>query len=190
MVPTGHPDGKRGRSRDWAPTEAEYRALQDAARDGVDRLCLYGLAEGGFRATEFVSILPWWLDGGSVRIPRSDPETGFRSKTARAARDVPLREMSRYAWDLLMEYLEEHGRVDFTRRTLYNRIHRMGERAGLDLYPHALRAYCATVWGHRIDTVPLMDLMGWESSRVAERYIRKSGRRTRQAIRRWRLENL
>lgn len=189
MVPEDLVGGKRGKSRDWAPTDEEYIALQDAARDVRDRTILYVLAEGGFRVSEFVAIRPWWLEDGSVVIPRSDPKTGFRTKTDMSARQIPLKLMSRYAWDLLTDYLDAHGRIDFSRRTALQRVRGMGERAGIYVYPHALRAYCATVWGHRLDLIPLMELMGWETPDVARRYIRKSGRRTRRAIREWVMEN-
>lgn len=181
--------GRRGSARDWAPTEEQYEKVLNVAKDERDHLILSVLGESGLRSNEFLNIRPTWLDDGFVTIPPMDE--GFRAKTIASARRIPLRLMSRRAWDLLVDYVEAYGEMDFCYGTVYLRVKNAGHRAALPqrLKPHALRAYCATKWAGRIQNVfTLMELMGWETPGVAMRYIRMTGKRAEKAVRDWRVQ--
>lgn len=181
-------------SKDHAPTPEEFERLLDAARDERDRLSILVLGEGGFRANEFLHIRPAWLDGGHrVTIPLADPLTGFAAKTDMAARSIPLRKMSRYAWDVLVDYLEKHGEIDFKYHSLRNRTLAAAKRAGVEkqVTPHPLRAYCATKWAYRIQNpFTLMELFGWATPGVAIAYVRSTGVQAEKAVDRWNLGNV
>lgn len=181
----------RGPARDWAPSREEYEALKDACLDDRDRLCLYVPAEGGFRVGEFCAIRRPWLDDGDVVIPAQDPETGWTPKTPQGARRIPLKWMDRRASELLSSVVEDYGWIGIKRGGVWLRVRKLGERVGLPkLYPHALRSYCATTWAYRLgDPFALQELMGWSTIGIALRYVRRTGRRGKDAVKRWVVEN-
>lgn len=190
-----HP-GRRKRQRhakDNAPTVEEFGRLLDAAMDNRDRLSILVLGEGGFRANEFLSIRPIWLENGKVKIPMVDPTNGFTAKTESSARTVPLRKMSRYAWDVLEDHIDTHESIGFGYHTLRNRTMAAGVRAGIPkkITPHPLRAYCATKWAYRLgNAFALMNLMGWTRPDVAFAYVRSTGIQAERAVDKWNLENI
>ncbi len=179
-------------SKDYVPDDGEYERLLDASRDAKDRLILHVLAESGMRCNEFIHLRPYWMDDGMVRIPLGDPETGFRAKTKAAARAIPLRDMDRGAWNILQDWMKDWGEAGMCHGTVWLRVRNAGRRAELRLpiFPHALRAYCATKWAGRIQNpFTLMELMGWETPGVAMRYIRTTGKRAQRAVKAWRSQN-
>ncbi len=186
------PAVKRGASKNYVPTPEEYERLLDAARDPLDKVVLNTLGETGLRSREFLSIRRYWFDDGKLIIPDFDPKTGFRAKTMRAARTIPIRGMNEKSWMILRNWFEEHEKIGVTPVTLWNRVRKAGLRAelGRKLFPHALRARCATVWAYRLNNERvLQDIFGWESSKVAERYIAHAGGRSERAVRDWRMRN-
>ncbi len=186
------PAVKRGASKNYVPTLEEFERLLDAARDPLDDLALNVLGGTGLRSREFLSMRRYWIEDGKLIIPSMDPETGFRAKTRRAARTVPIRMMSRSSWVLLNSWFEEHEEVGVSPVTLWHRVKKAGLRAKLrrKLFPHALRAYCATKWAYRLPNVTvLQDMFGWESPQVAQRYIAHTGGQAERAIREWQLQN-
>ena len=189
--------GKRGHAKDFAPTPEEYARLLEAAEDELDRLAFKVLGEAGLRAKELLYLRPSWLREGTLHVPYRDAETGFRAKTRNADRAIPLWEMSREAWEILEEWITDPPRsarwgsptpLGVSHATLWERVRRGGRRAGLSrrLFPHALRAYCATTWAYRLgNPFTLQVLMGWSSSKVAIAYVRSTGRALEDAVMAW-----
>ncbi len=183
----------RGASKDYVPTEEEFDRILDAVKGERDRVIVYTLSEGGFRATEFASIMPYWLHDGRVVVPKYDPQTGFKVKTSASSRAVPLKKMSRAAWDVLNDYVEKHDGIDFCYGTTWLRVKNLARRAKLtnNFFPHAFRAYCATKWAYRIpNPYVLMDIFGWATMGVALKYIRRAGVRAEQTIDKWNMEQM
>lgn len=60
-------------------------------------------------------------------------------------------------------------------------LERLGERAGVDVYPHKLRHTSATMRVEEgIDSSSLQQVMGWKSTRMAEVYTRLARERLRR----------
>ncbi len=172
------------------PSDEDYERLLDNASDSKDRLILYVLGEGGFRAKEFLSIREPWLEDGDVRIPLADPATAFTAKTSAASRVVPLKDMSRAAWDVLADWVEGNGGIGMCHGTLWLRVRNAGRRAELPkkLFPHALRARCASYWAYRIDNIyDFMELFGWSTPKIAMLYVKQTGVRGKTAVRKAKL---
>lgn len=187
--PRIHEGRKRGYSRDYVPSREEYLRILGEAQDGVDRVIFNTLGEGGLRERELVHLRRYWLEDGKVVIPAADSDSGFRAKTRRAARTIPLREMNPEAWRILLEWFERHEELGVCATTVWRRVHLAGRRAKLRnrIFPHALRARCATVWAYRLNNVRvLLDIFGWEDAQTAERYIQRSGVRAVRAFQEWR----
>lgn len=183
---------KRGYSRDYVPSQEEYLRVLDEARDGLDHVIFNTLGEGGLRERELVHLRRYWLEDGKLVIPAADPVSGFHAKTRRAARTIPLKDMSRSAWHILRDWFEDHEGVGVCATTVWRRVMLAGRRGGLrrQLFPHALRARCATYWAYRINNVTILqDVFGWESPQVAQRYIAHAGGQAERAFREWRLQN-
>lgn len=190
---------KGGHSRDYAPTPEEFRRLVEAARNEMGRVIFLVLGESGLRANELLHLRPAWLRDGFLRVPYEDPESSFQAKTPQAERSIPLRQMSGEAWDALKDWCEgPQRRSDWGNQrpfgisspALWRRVRRGGMRArlGRKLFPHALRAFCATTWAYRLGSpFTLMNLMGWASLDVAMAYVRRSGRPLEKAVERWNL---
>lgn len=188
--------GKRGHSKDYAPTPEEYTRLLDVAEDELDRLAFLVLGQAGLRSKELLYLRPSWLRDGVIHVPYQDPTTGFRAKTRNADRAIPIREMSREAWEVLEEWYTNPPRkvgwssktpLGISQPTLWDRVRKGGERAGLSrrVFPHALRAFCATTWAYRLNPFTLQTLMGWSRPDVAIAYVRSSGRRLEDAVMAW-----
>ncbi len=88
-------------SRDRAPTRKEYARLLEAAEDDLDRLIFHVLGKAGLRSKEFLYLRWAWLKEGKIHVPYEDAESGFRAKTPRAARAIPLEKMDPEVWDVL-----------------------------------------------------------------------------------------
>ncbi len=186
--------GRRGRTRDFAPTTEEYERLLDAARDEADRVFFLVLGESGLRSSELRHLRPSWLWDGTLHVPYRDPEMAWKAKTKQAARAVPLRRMNGEAWDILEDWCARPARwkpdfpLGISAFALWERVRNGGRRAGLSrrLFPHALRSYCATKWAYNLGSpFVLMDLMGWSSPKVAIAYVRSTGRGLEDAVMAW-----
>ncbi len=94
-------EGPLGHAKDRAPTPEEYARLLEAAEDDLDRLIFRVLGGAGLRRNEFIHLRWTWLKDGKIHVPYEDAESGFRAKTKKAARAIPLEKMDPEAWELL-----------------------------------------------------------------------------------------
>lgn len=116
-------------------------------------------------------------------------EMMWSPKTEAASREIPL-EASTRARIVLERYFERFDEFQASRGVVNRRVTRAAEAADDELdaesvYPHALRASCASHFAAKqIDIVSLKSMMGWSSYQTAENYLAESGKRTEKAIRR------
>jgi len=110
-------------------------------------------------------------------------------KTENAAREIPL-DASTRATIVLERYFERFDEFTASRGVVNRRVTRAAEAAddaiaADEVYPHALRASCASHFAAAgIDVVSLKSMMGWASYATAENYLAESGRRTQKALNR------
>jgi len=111
-------------------------------------------------------------------------EDYWRPKTPSAERAVPF-EFSERATNILGAFFDYHGTVPFSVNTARQRVKLAAAASTLDrrVYPHCLRATAASRHAYRGLNVPaLQAMMGWAKIETAEKYIRLSGGRTKQAL--------
>jgi len=75
----------------------------------------------------------------------------------------------------VQSYFKDNKSVDITRQTVWRIVKRVGKTSFGEertIYPHVIRATCATLWaGTGMDPYDLTTLMGWKSIKSAEPYI-------------------
>ncbi len=99
----------------------------------------------------------------------------WQPKSEAGARIIPFGFSQEIEW-VLKEVMSKYTKCPYTTKNVNLRIKNLGRVAGIDVYPHALRATAATklAW----DGLPSKALQvfgGWEDMRTVEKYIAKSG---------------
>lgn len=85
----------------------------------------------------------------------------------------------------LTEFFEYHDRIDLDRFNIWYRIKRISDYAaeGRKLYPHVLRATCATLFAWKgWDSDYLKNFMGWSSTAIADIYVKSDENKMLKAI--------
>lgn len=108
----------------------------------------------------------------------------WQPKFSGSVRPIP------YGWspravEVVESFVDEIGGFSVCQSTLNRRIDTLHSRAGLDgnIYPHALRAAAALWWANRgMQSHYLQAFFGWEDMRVANSYIRASGKCLKEHI--------
>lgn len=110
----------------------------------------------------------------------------WNPKTSNSARAIPF-DFDPTVEETVEEFFFEHDEWPASRSAINRRCDRLLEAAGFatdKAYPHSLRATAAT--HHSFRGVPpsaLQSLFGWAQLSVAQKYIRMSGGRTQEALR-------
>jgi len=110
----------------------------------------------------------------------------WRAKTPAAARDVYFGFDARARLHV-ERFFDEHDEWPFAAAAINRRIKRAAEHAeGLDpddVYPHALRATAASYHaGRGLETLSLMQMMGWAQLSTAEVYVSRNSRNTARQL--------
>jgi len=108
----------------------------------------------------------------------------WQPKTAAAERAVPFEFSARVA-NIIAAFFEAFVEWPYSVHTARRRVSIAAAVASLAqrIYPHCLRATAASAHAYRGLTVPaLQAMMGWAQIDTAEKYIRLSGGRTKQAL--------
>lgn len=166
----------------------EFKAMDSAATDSLDRVILYALAVYGMRADELANTRRDWLDfhRGLIKIPESDRSTKWKPKSTAGARTIPALDMSSDGWDAIRRYMTAHEQINISRQTIYRRIVKLARSAGIErrVYPHALRATAATEAAYKISNPQILcDIFGWSDLKTAQIYIKRAGGRAQEAVR-------
>ncbi|MGO8957586.1 MAG: tyrosine-type recombinase/integrase [Streptosporangiaceae bacterium] len=149
----------------------DFHDIRDAA---IIRL----MAESMIRSAELLAMTTADVDiragtalvrrgkGGKGRLVPFGPQTG-------QAIDRYARTRRRHALAARPEFwLAERQRV-MTYAALYNTLKRRGERIGVAVHPHMLRATGAIRWRAAGGSVPgLLTVAGWSTLEMAQRYVR------------------
>jgi len=107
----------------------------------------------------------------------------WKPKTEKSARRIP------YDFDVRVEmtlerFFEEYDGWSKSKSTLNRRINRLAEHAGIDVYPHALRATAASAHASRgVSAFALMSTMGWSDISTARMYINSNAEQANREIR-------
>ena len=164
------------KSNDWLRPEDDAKVL-DACMTREEYLAVYLLRFTGLRASEAVNLR--WSDvewaNGQLWVSVT------KSKTARGIRRVPVpRELAPI---LVQPGLAKHGMLNepdgwvFQTRTgkpwhrnqLYSVVKRVGQRAGVDLYPHRLRKTLGSAaFNAGADLTTISRILGHSSTQITE----------------------
>lgn len=114
-------------------------------------------------------------------------ETMWSPKTRNAVRAIPF-ESSTRAEIMIKRYFERYDEYQASRTSINRRVTNAAKAAPElsheDIYPHCLRATCASFLAARgLDVYALQGMMGWERLKTAEVYIQKSGEHTARKLR-------
>jgi integrase len=173
------------KSADVSLTEEEFERLFDVCETVEDKMMILALGRIGLRKSEYLALRPSWFDwqGGRVSIPLKDD--GWKVKKPMSARTIPVKKMEPALWELLRAYFRLYDKITMHPSTVWRRVKNLARKAGLDenLHPHGLRATAATYWGYRMDNeYDFCDLFGWEDSKTAKHYVKRSGKNLDAAI--------
>jgi len=179
-------------AKENALTQAEVVAFEQAIKTDKQAYIYILCGIFGMRIGEVVHCKLDWFDltegRESIKIPRqmkcdcteckNRPNKGVWSpKTRAGARTIPARICLSYFYSA-HEYLKNGGSVG-TQRACRYMIHVIAKRAKIPhtVFPHALRATAATKIAAMQDmnSVRITNIMGWESIKIADEYIRASG---------------
>jgi len=110
----------------------------------------------------------------------------WQPKTDAAARSIPFDHDARVEI-AIEQYFDKYDEFQGSHSVAHRRITRAAEQIDeLDedsIYPHALRATAASYLASQgIDTIALQSMLGWSQLSTAQRYVRRSGDRTRKAL--------
>ncbi len=144
--------------------------MLDATTSGKEKLILHLLGTVGLRDGEVVRLTAKCLrEDGFLEVPGT--------KTRFARRTLPLKKYHSDIWGNLAYYLAKHERMKpGTTEGIRILVRRIGDRVGLDVYPHALRGRAAYDMGRILkgDGHKLAAWMGWKSIAEADAYIQTS----------------
>lgn len=177
---------KQGTSEEHALSEAQMKKLWSKCLEPEDQVLVGLCAFCGLRVSEATHLRQSWLREGEIVIPSRIKcscwdchERGYWSpKTKSGIRRVPV---PGFLLSILEKYLANNPQgLQVSRRGAYKRIVTLGKRAELPVkvFPHALRATCATLLGSRgFTAVELCAVMGWSRLEIGEHYVRISAAR-------------
>ena len=170
----------RGESWRYALDPQGINRLLMQAKGLEERTVIKSLIYAGLRADEFVHLNAQWLRAGQISIPpRCDCrnhkkclERGmWRPKSKAGTRDIfvvkPLQA------DLL-EYLRVRPQgFARARQQVWRITDRVAARAGMKdiIFPHALRATCASILAKSMNATQLAYVMGWSDLKEAQNYV-------------------
>lgn len=181
---------KKPCSREFILREEEIMRLKTACRTASEQLLVYGLLYTGMRVSEFLHLRRSWVHlergkRGLIIIPLKQPCSCFECKAKRKGvwtpktregmRAIPVLDEWRF---VLLAFLQKHEIVMEVvphRQAAWRKLEAVGRRAGLKVFPHALRATFATLLAEKgFDAFLLSQLMGWSDIRPASEYVKLS----------------
>ena len=190
---SGKPKGQKCKEDVLNPQELENLLyFCDSLRD---KFIIYCLAFGGLRVSEVVHLRWTWInwDEKTLTVPLrqycncrdcnyTDKKTGknkggtWRPKTEHGHRTIRIHPT---LLPILMEFLAGGDGLGLTRQRVWQRVKELKEelpneyRILHNVYPHCLRATCATNLAHKkISTAGLQHALGWSRLSSAESYVR------------------
>lgn len=185
------------RAKEDALSDSEIVELKAACKSLKDKFIVWTPIYSGLRVGELAHLNRSWLDWQSktINVPaeqdcwcwdcRHYRRGLWMPKTEMGVRSVfispelepilqacfetvkPLRQVSRQGWEW--------------------RLSRVAKRTNIEhrVYPHCLRATCATLWSTQGMSAPsLQYLMGWEQLESAEHYVQSTKKRAIKEARR------
>ena len=184
--------------RDYIYYEKDIKKIVHSCATYAELLAVKGLVYQGFRISELVHFnRMWWRpDDELIAVPRSQmcncwscqhdkrhPGV-WKTKSVAGQRSIPI---TPEGYDLFSKYFKEH---DSVMEVIKSRVmgwrliaQRVGKRAGLKLFPHALRGAFATMLAERKFTVyEIKDIMGWSSIEPAQFYVKISASGLKSAM--------
>jgi len=191
------PAGKSGkpRTKENLLRDREITALLGLRKDEFEDFAFRVLLYTGLRVSEFVHMRRSWVDlgAGVITVPerqrcscmecRYAGREFWTPKTAASARTIPIVPEVR---GVLRDFFRDHEavlEVFPSRQYVNNALKRLGRRAGVRLFPHALRGTFATMLAERGFTpFEIKDALGWASIDVAVEYIKLSGSTLKRAF--------
>ena len=194
----GERKGQRCREDVLNPQELEN--LVSGCSSLRDKFIIYCLAFGGLRVSEMVHLRRTWinLDEKTLTVPlkqdcrckdcnRVVKKTGkskggvWRPKTEHGHRTIRIHPVLS---PIIEEFLASSDGLGLTRQRVWQRIKELkdnlpsGHRILHNIYPHCLRATCATDLAHeKISSPALQHTFGWSRLSSAEFYVRTGEQR-------------
>jgi len=128
-------------SKDDSLNEGEFERLWEAARENEEDRIIFVLAgELGLRASEIAHMTKGWINFQREEIVIPSEEEGWSPKTENSARTIPYGTFKDRVSKELRNFFDYHDEVGLARNSIWYRVKRMAERAGLTkkVYPHSL----------------------------------------------------
>ncbi len=158
--------------RAWkdAPSKQDHQRLIEATKDGKEKLIIHLLGTVGLRDGEVAALTKSCLqEDGFLDVPGT--------KTRASRRIIPIQRFFPDVWLNLGRYFQLHPKmIPGTSEGIRVLVRRVGDRLGLDVYPHALRGRAAYDMGRILkgDSHKLSAWMGWKTVASADAYIQTS----------------
>ena len=175
---------KRGKAEQYTLSEEQVKALLNVPAEPEEKLLLKLMLYCGLRVGEAVHLNANWIQEDCIKIPPSQTcahaecKGEWKAKSKASVRIIPIPE---YMKGELAEFLHQQPQgFGFTRQKAYGIVKRLCRQAkirvkglsGDTIYPHVLRATCATNLAAKgMSAVALCYLMGWSSIEIGQHYI-------------------
>lgn len=155
---------------DWEHRRLQIPAFDECTNGEDGGICGYCRA----RAKEQAETLG--IDVETALSRRWEPKTSHGSRAVPFDFDAEVESVvSNWFWD--------HDGWPLSRAAVNRRVDKVAAAAGLELYPHALRATAATNLAYRgVPAAALQSMMGWSQLSTAQKYLRLSGEATSRAL--------
>ena len=178
------------RAKEDALSDSEIEELEQACNGEKDEFVVWTPIYSGLRVGELAHMSRDWLNWKdmTINIPPSQDcwcwdcrhyrKGLWQPKTKAGIRSVLIQAS---LVPILRAHFEAYRKArQVSRQAIEHRLSLIVKRTSIShrVYPHCLRATCATIWASKGMSSPsLQYLMGWENLEAAEHYVQSSRRR-------------
>ena len=176
------------RAKEDALSDDEITYLTSVCQNIKDLYSVYVPLYAGLRVGEVAHLKYSWIDirDSTINIPptqdcwcwdcRHYRKGVWSPKTSAGVRSVLIHPI---LLPILKRYINSVS-TNVSRQAIEIRVSRIVKRTNIPhrVYPHALRATCATLWSNQGMSAPTLQyLMGWELLDSAEHYVQSTKKR-------------
>jgi len=185
------------KSKEFVLSNEEIEKMIAACKNEKEKMIILTLIFTGLRVGEFVHLRTSWINWQKkvplIIIPihqdcdckeckREGRGTVWSAKTKAGVREIPIMEIR--TREALKRYYTFENSVNMTKVGVWKVVKRVAVRAGLTkrVFPHALRATTATIFGHKASAPSVAYIMGWSKIGTAEQYVQSAKRRALEEL--------
>jgi len=149
----------------------------------IDKVIIHTMLYGGLRVSELCHMRRDWLnfEENTLTVPMRQfcqcwqcrqRDGVWRPKTKKGAREILIHPA---LLPVLQEFFTINEAFPLTRQRVWQRIKKLTVKAQIlhNIYPHCIRATCATILAHQKISAPALQyVLGWSKLTSAESYVR------------------